>query len=102
LLIVDDVFDTGRSIDAVINTLESKMRRNCPSQIRVATPWFKPNKNATSRIPDYYVHEADDWLVFPHELDGLSVEEIGADKGELARILESVDCTDNPMRKKSR
>ena len=100
LLIVDDVFDTGRSIDAVINTLESKMRRNCPSQIKVATPWFKPNKNATSRVPDYYVHETDDWLVFPHELDGLSVEEISADKGTLAHILESVDYADNPMRKK--
>ena len=100
LLIVDDVFDTGRSIDAVINTLELKMRRNCPSQIKVATPWFKPNKNATSRVPDYYVHETDDWLVFPHELDGLSVEEISADKGALARILESVDYANNPMRKK--
>ncbi len=97
LLIVDDVFDTGRSIDAVINTLQSKMRRNCPSQIKVATPWFKPNKNATRRIPDYFIHETDDWLVFPHELDGLSIEEIGSGKGELAGILRSVDCENNPL-----
>lgn len=97
LLIVDDVFDTGRSIDAVINTLQSRMRRNCPAQIRVATPWFKPRKNTTDRVPDFYVHETDDWLVFPHELHGLSVDEIRAGKGELADILQSVDYPDNPM-----
>jgi hypoxanthine phosphoribosyltransferase len=97
LLIVDDVFDTGRSIEAVINTLQLKMRRNCPSQIRVATPWFKPNKNATNRIPDYYIHEADEWLVFPHELDGLSAEEIVSGKGELADIVKSVKCPDSPL-----
>ncbi len=97
LLIVDDVFDTGRSIEAVINTLQSKMRRNCPSQIRVATPWFKPSKNATQRVPDYFVHEADEWLVFPHELDGLDVDEIESDKGELAGILRSVECENNPL-----
>ena len=100
LLIVDDVFDTGRSIDAIINALESKMRRNCPAQIRVATPWFKPNKNATTRIPDYYTHETDDWLVFPHELDGLTGEEIRDGKGALAGILESVDYPGNPMHDK--
>jgi hypoxanthine phosphoribosyltransferase len=99
LLTVDDVFDTGRSIDAVINTLQSKMRRNCPSQIKVATPWFKPNKNATRRIPDYFIHETDEWLVFPHELDGLSIEEIDSEKGELAGILQSVDCENNPLRR---
>jgi len=100
LLIVDDVFDTGRSIDAIINTLESKMRRNCPAQIRVATPWFKPNKNATTRVPDYYAHETDDWLVFPHELDGLTADEIRSGKGALAGILESVEYLGNPMRGK--
>jgi len=99
LLIVDDVFDTGRSIDAIMNTLDQKMRRNCPAQIKVATPWFKPNKNATTRIPDYYVHETDDWLVFPHELDGLSIGEIRSGKGELANILASVDFPENPMLK---
>jgi len=98
LLIVDDVFDTGRSIDAIINTLESKMRRNCPSQIRVATPWFKPTKNATQRIPDYFIHETVEWLVFPHELDGLGLVEIRSGKGQLADILQSVESENNPLR----
>lgn len=80
LLIVDDVFDTGNSIRAVLETLEKKMRRNRPGDIRVATPWYKPNKNLTDIIPDYYIHESDQWLVFPHELDGLTHEEIFANK----------------------
>lgn len=97
LLIVDDVFDTGRSIEAIIDTLQAKMRRNCPAQIKVATPWFKPNKNATSRVPDYFQHETDDWLVFPHELDGLTSLEIQSGKGKLAKIMQSVKCNHNPL-----
>jgi hypothetical protein len=27
-------------------------------------------------VPDYYVHETDQWLVFPHEIQGLTREEI--------------------------
>merc|ERR1711916_397362 len=38
LLIVDDVFDTGRTIEALINELQTKARKNCPKDIRVAVP----------------------------------------------------------------
>ena len=38
LLIVDDVFDTGRTVDAVIERLEDLARLNTPSDIRVAVP----------------------------------------------------------------
>ena len=31
-------------------------------------------------VPDYYIHETDDWLVFPHELEGLTPEEVSASK----------------------
>lgn len=75
LLIVDDVYDTGLSIQQVIEDLESKCRKNIPN-IKIATPFFKPTKNQTRLIPDFYLHETDQWLVFPHELDGLSKEEI--------------------------
>lgn len=76
LLIVDDVFDTGLSVDALIEHLQRKTRRNTPHEIRVATTYYKPDNNRTKRVPDYYVHETDKWLVFPHELHGLTVEEI--------------------------
>ena len=32
--------------------------------------------NRTGREPDYYIHETDHWLVFPHELHGLTRDEI--------------------------
>ncbi len=88
LLIVDDVFDSGNSIKAVIKTLEEKMRRNLPQDIRIATPWYKPNNNQTNIEPHYYLHATDRWLVFPHELEGLTQEEIFANKPGLRALYE--------------
>lgn len=95
LLIVDDVFDTGNSIDAVFRHLSERARRNMPEDIRVATPWYKPSKNQTDRTPDYFIHETDRWLVFPHELQGLSIDEIALGKGQqVASILQSLRTKD--------
>lgn len=88
LLIVDDVFDTGRTIVAIIDELRKKTRKNMPEDVRVAMPWFKPARNKTDLIPDYFVHKTDDWLVFPHELDSLTAEELRASRPELARIMQ--------------
>lgn len=88
LLIVDDVFDSGNSIKAIFRTLKRRMRRNLPNDIRVATPWYKPNKNVTDIVPDYYIHETDQWLVFPHELDGLTLQEMYAKKPGLKKLLK--------------
>jgi hypothetical protein len=89
LLIVDDVFDTGRSIAAVIEQLSTKARRNTPSDIRVAVPYYKPARNLTDRVPDYFVHETDEWLKFPHSLEGLSRAEIARHRPRLAAILNT-------------
>ncbi|WP_290737448.1 phosphoribosyltransferase family protein [Haliea sp.] len=89
LLIVDDVHDTGLSIDQVIHDLHRACKKNTP-EIRIATPYYKPGNNKTDRVPDYYIHETADWLVFPHELHGLTVEEIRANKPELASIMASL------------
>jgi hypoxanthine phosphoribosyltransferase len=88
LLIVDDVFDSGRSVDALIKAIKKQSRLNAPTDIRVACPWYKPSKNSVKFEPDYYLHESKEWLVFPHELDGLEVAEIAAGKKDLANILE--------------
>lgn len=90
LLIVDDVFDSGRSIEAVFNVLRAKCGRNFPVAARVATVWYKPSRNRTGMTPDYFVHESEDWLVFPHEICGLSEAEIAA-KGAIGRILLGED-----------
>ena len=56
------------------------IRKNIPHDIRMAMPWYKPLRNIIDTVPDYYIHETDDWLVFPHEMDGLSEEEIFKNK----------------------
>jgi len=84
VLLVDDVFDSGRSIKAIFERMQEKTRRNMPNNMKVACPWFKPNRNMTDYQPDFYVHETDKWLVFPHELKDLTPEEIIQGKPELA------------------
>ncbi len=86
LLIVDDVFDSGRSIDALITQLKLLTRKNMPSDVRVACPWYKPKNSKVELVPDYFVHESDEWLVFPHELSGLSPDEIIEGKSDLTNI----------------
>jgi len=89
LLIVDDVHDTGLSIDQIIIDIKKACKKNTP-EIKVATPYFKPNNNETKRTPDYFLHETDQWLVFPHELEGLSIEEIIENKPELFELIDKI------------
>jgi hypoxanthine phosphoribosyltransferase len=88
LLIVDDVFDSGRSVAALIKAIRKQSRLNTPAEIRVACPWYKPTKNSVEFEPDYYLHESAEWLVFPHELEGLEAAEITAGKKDLGNILD--------------
>ncbi len=87
LLLIDDVFDSGRSVDAFLTELRARCRHNMPRDVRVGTVYYKPARNRTALKPDFFVHECDDWLVFPHELIGLSDAEIRAHKPQAAIIL---------------
>ena len=87
LLIVDDVVDTGRTIETVIGMLREKARRNAPREIRVAVPFYKPSRNLTTRVPDYYLHETDRWIKFPHSLEGLTKEQIRRHRPALHAVL---------------
>ena len=93
LLIVDDVFNTGRSIEAVIKRLQQHLKRNMPRDVRVATLWEHPSRNQTLLKPDYSLHKSEDWLVFPYELVGLSAEEIDDHKGFVRTIEQEVFST---------
>jgi hypoxanthine phosphoribosyltransferase len=76
LLLIDDVFDSGRSLEAVLAELRNRCKRNMPEQVRIATVYFKPTRNRSAIRPDYFIRETDQWLVFPHEMQGLTREEI--------------------------
>lgn len=90
LLIIDDVFDTGLTIAEIMKQLHQQAGGQCPEQIRTACPWYKPTRNRTHLKPDYYLHETAQWLVFPHELDGLSRDEIRC-KPDLDGVLDDLD-----------
>lgn len=94
LLIVDDVHDSGLSIDQTIVDLNKACKKNTP-EIRVATPYFKPGNNKTDRTPDYFLHKTDDWLVFPHEIDGLTPDEIRQNRPELSKIADHIETIKN-------
>ncbi|HEY5759562.1 MAG TPA: phosphoribosyltransferase family protein [Steroidobacter sp.] len=80
LLLIDDVFDSGRSLEALVAELRRRCRRNMPEQVKIATVYYKPTRNKTPLRPDYFIRETDQWLVFPHEVQGLTRAEILANK----------------------
>lgn len=88
LLLVDDVFDTGRSMQAVRKELTERLPTRHPEQVKIACPWFKPSRNQTDQTPDFYLHETEEWLVFPHEISGLSAAELAIKNPELASLLK--------------
>jgi len=95
LLIVDDVYDTGLTIQAVIKELKQKCRLNTPEDIRIAVPYFKPGRNKTGVDPEYYLHETEAWLKYPHSLEGLTADEIAKHRPELFDIIKHLIPTED-------
>lgn len=89
LLVIDDVFDSGRSIRAFLRELRERCRYNMPRTVKIATVYYKPARNVTDLKPDYFVQRTDDWLVFPHEINGLTEEEIRTNKAGAKIILRA-------------
>lgn len=71
VLVIDDVFDTGCTAHTVLQRLAL-----IGVDARLATVYWKPKANQTTLRPDYFVRKTDQWIVFPHELDGLTLDEV--------------------------
>lgn len=80
VLVVDDVFDTGK-------TAEAALARLADADARIATVYWKPAAALVPFGPHYHLRETADWLVFPHELQGLTPGELHVKDPELADIL---------------
>jgi len=64
VLIVDDVWDSGRTIMAVRERV-----RQAGGYPQTAVLHFKPRRTAYSDArPDYYVDETDAWIVYPWDV----------------------------------
>lgn len=83
VLVVDDVFDTGRTAAAI----HARMAE-AGCDMRFACVYWKPAKNVTPFEPDFFVRKLDEWIVYPHEIDGLTPEEIAVKDPFLAELLK--------------
>lgn len=90
LLIVDDVFSSGRHTQAVVSSLQSEMKRNFPRHVKVASIWFRsPNPEDAAVKPDFFIHSTQDWVVLPFEIKDLTETELQEHKPALAGLLQS-------------
>ena len=72
VLFVDDVFDTGGTADAI-----RRRTQGLGVDMRLACVYWKSEANRTDMKPDYFVRDVGgDWIVFPHEIVGLSGGEV--------------------------
>ena len=71
VLVVDDILDSGRTARAVLRLLTPRA-----AETRLAVIYWKLRASATGLRPDYHMHKTGVWIVFPHELTGLSPAEI--------------------------
>ena len=90
LLIVDDVYSTGRNVRAIVNRLQQKNKRNMPSAVRIAAPYYRCVADRNDAPPDYFLQQTEDWLVLPYELTGISRAEMAAHKSWILPLLDEL------------
>lgn len=86
LLIIDDVYESGRTIQRIVEVLRARARRNAPRDIRVAVLHRKRELNVYTELPILALREvpSDVWLDYPHELADLV-----DDDDPLDRVIEA-------------
>ncbi|MDH3630429.1 MAG: phosphoribosyltransferase family protein [Gammaproteobacteria bacterium] len=90
LLIVDDVYSTGRNTHAVVERLQQKAKRNMAKDVRIAAPYYRAGASNLHPAPDYFLQQSSDWLVLPYELTGISRAELEAHKSWIVPLLDDL------------
>ena len=86
ILVVDDVFDTGKSAKAMKDRLD-----RIGAEMKLAAVYWKSENNTTDLTPDFYTSDTGgEWIVFPHEIDGLDSEEISAKNPLLSELIADI------------
>ncbi|GIV95644.1 MAG: phosphoribosyltransferase [Herpetosiphonaceae bacterium] len=63
LLVIDDIWDSGKTIAAVKRRLLA-----AGATPEIAVLHFKPQHSRVEGRPDYYAEETEEWIVYPWEL----------------------------------
>ena len=83
VLFIDDVFDTGKTAQAVHDRMLA-----VGAVARIACVYWKPAKNQTALTPDFIAKDiGSDWIVFPHEIEGLTPDEVREKDPVLADLM---------------
>ncbi|MFU8779866.1 MAG: phosphoribosyltransferase [Kiritimatiellia bacterium] len=83
VLVIDDIFDSGSTMEKVVEALAPHV-----GEVRLATLYYKEASNTTRLVPDYFQRKTESWIVFPHELVGLSKDEISAKDSFISDLLD--------------
>ncbi|ADM27066.1 phosphoribosyltransferase [Ignisphaera aggregans DSM 17230] len=83
VLIVDDVADSGRTLQVAIDIV----RLHGAKDVRTATLYLKP---WSITMPDYYVADTKSWIVFPWEV-GEILRELKGRYGSLEEALKQLE-----------
>ena len=83
LLVIDDIFDSGSTMKKVVEVLGPLVQ-----EIKIATLYYKKEANTTDIVPDFYGRKTNRWIVFPHELMGLTTAEIRAKDHVISDMIE--------------
>lgn len=77
ILIVDDVVDTGETLELAIKYLQYHGAASIHSASLAAKPWAKQQ-------PDFSVRQTEAWVIFPHEIREMIgiLEKLWASKGD--------------------
>ncbi len=85
LLIIDDIYDSGKTIHTLIETIKKTARLNAPDDIRVACIHNKVNKHLYKYDAITLIDIEDNvWLSYPHEISDLVFD----DDKEDSKLLE--------------
>lgn len=93
LLLVDDVFASGRTMAAVIEKLSERLKRNLPADIRIACLFQRDRAHRVGPTPEYVAYVTEDWVTLPYELNGLSATELDAHKPAFKRLVATYGLT---------
>lgn len=81
LLVVDEVADSGRSLQLIINHL----REQGAAEVKTAVLYYKP---CCATKPDYYEKETSSWIIFPWDTKEVLREIYRAHKGKVGQLAE--------------
>lgn len=97
LLIIDDIYDSGETIEAVLQAIKAAARANTPDTIGIACAYNKLRRRRVNHQVNVVENKKDVWINFPHEVSDLLQE----DDPEEARLRDKSETIYQILHEKS-